>query len=131
MYYIAFNIIHKATKQIEIMTNAQRNSITWTKDVTVCAECGRDELKGTFRIDLDAGAQYFGSSCAKKQFGYNKETLSDAKSKLNIDYNQVAFGLDQRQIDINIEYQNTNIRDVKKLKELSNLLGEIREEYKR
>lgn len=113
------------------MTTQERNSIVWTEGVKTCACCGRDELKGTYRIDLSSGAQYFGSTCAFKQLGYEKETLSVAKSKQNKEYNQVAFLADPNYKILVDKIMSTSIRDRKIISELEAELTNLRENYKR
>ena len=69
-------------------TNETMKLITWTTEVTTCGCCGREELKGTYRIDTANGGVYFGSTCAKKEAGQTSNNLKIAKSKQNIDYDQ-------------------------------------------
>ena len=106
-----------------------KNRMIWTEDVKTCACCGRDELKGTYRIDLAGGAQYFGQTCAKKQ-GYTKEEIKIAKSKANKEYNQIGFVNDSRVAEIKEEITNTRAYEKSTIAKLTKKLISIREEYK-
>lgn len=102
----------------------------FTEDVKTCAECGRDELKGTYRVDLPSGAQYFGEVCARKVAGYTKEEIKIAKSKVNKEYDQIGYINDSRQKEINEKISNTSVRDRNTIATLTNQLIKIREEYR-
>jgi hypothetical protein len=86
-------------------------------------------LKGTYRIDLAGGAQYFGQTCAKKQ-GYTKEEIKIAKSKANKEYDQIGFINDSRTKELNEEMTNTRAYEKATIAKLTKKLIEIREEYK-
>lgn len=106
--------------------------ITWTNEVTTCGCCGREELKGTYRIDTPTGGVYFGSTCAKKEAGQTSDNLKIAKSKQNINYDQVGYCNDRRMVNLLSEHAALSFATGRKrMSEIDNELVQIREEYKR
>ena len=108
---------------------ANKYRMIWTEDVKVCACCGRDELKGTYKVSMPGGSQYFGQVCARKQ-GYTKEEIKIAKSKANKEYDQIGFVNDPRVAEINEEITNTRAYEKATIAKLTKKLISIREEYK-
>ena len=64
--------------------------IAFTDQVTQCECCGKSGLKGTFCVEIDGIEVYYGSTCAHKKHGLNKDILNVAKAPKGL-YNQLAF----------------------------------------
>lgn len=52
----------------------------YTEDRTVCECCGRQDLRGTYALQLEEGGEtyYYGSTCAAKAHGFRSEEFKGA-----------------------------------------------------
>ncbi len=58
--------------------------IGYTDSVTECECCGKQELKGTYCIDLDGTELYYGSTCAFKVHGVTEDEQKELKKAFTI-----------------------------------------------
>lgn len=55
----------------------------FTESINMCGCCGKQNLKGTYAIEIDGGEiQYFGSTCAFKKFGYSEKELKNETKRI-------------------------------------------------
>lgn len=54
------------------METSSRKIIAFTDSVNECECCGKKGLKGTFCVEIDGSEFYYGSTCAFKKHGFEK-----------------------------------------------------------
>ena len=77
--------------------------IGYTDSITECECCGKIELKGTFCIEIDSVELYYGSVCAFKEHGMDKEEQKKAlqQFKANKKHDEIISEL----YELGLEYK--------------------------
>lgn len=85
--------------------------IGYTDSVTECECCGKNNLKGTFCLDVDGVERYYGSTCTFKKHIENSEEKSKVMSTVRFAEKQAVINC-RRKNDLNLANYDTEFKKV-------------------